>query len=308
MDSYVDRIMNPNTSKAGKGFLKAKLRSDLEELKDALPEAIAENIRLNELFKKPKDWEWDHTGPSRATADFRVGDVPYTFSSTLMDASTKTWDVLFRADSSEYFPDEYGMLGTGNAPAVFSTVVDMLGNFLDQYKGQVDRLYFSADEPSRDKLYRHMIKRLLPGAQVKHNGYDFLVTLPHAIKKEPEKEKISEAITKLPLSTDDFELVKRFMERPIPAAIAPIYIHQIIEDDELRDQLSALEEEQPGLDVRPLIAEWFNRVMPDQMYRFTGDVPNEAQKNGVLSLIHGYDSKEYKGTNDPITGDAYGRF
>lgn len=124
----------------------------------------------------------------------------------------------------------------------------------------------------------------------------------------PIKTAISEAISKLPLTHDDFELVKKLMEKPIPAIIAPIYIHEIIEDDELNDQFSSLEDSNPGFDVRPLIAEWFKRVMPDQMYRFNGDRQSYAQKNGVLSPIHGYDSHEYHGTNDPLTGNAYGSY
>jgi hypothetical protein len=47
--------------------------------------------------------------------------------------------------------------------------------------------------------------------------------------------------------------------------------------------------------------------MPDQMYRFTDDHQSENQKKGVLSPIHGYDPKMYKGTNDAIMGNAYGR-
>jgi hypothetical protein len=124
----------------------------------------------------------------------------------------------------------------------------------------------------------------------------------------PRVHAVAEAVTKLPLSYDDFEVVKKMMERPIPAVVAPIYIQEIIEDDELNDQLLALESSNPGLDVRPLIVEWFKRVMPDQMYRFTEDEPDMAQKNGVLSPIHGYDSHMYKGTNDPLTGNAYGSY
>jgi len=303
MDSYVDKIMDPNTSVAGKDFLKARLRSDLEELKDVLP--VAESIQINELFRSPSNWEWGNTGPSRAVADFTVGEIPYKFSATLENTEDKSWTILFRTVSAKSLSKEYGISGTGNASVVFSTVLDIMKSFLDTYKGMVDKLIFSADEPSRQKLYQHMIERLLPDAQVERKGYDFIVTLPHAVK---DKKQISEAVTKLPLTTDDFELVKLLMDKPIPAAIAPIYIHQIIEDDEFNEQLASLEESQPGLDVRPLIAEWFNRVMPDQMYRFTGEVPNYHQKNGTLSLIHGYDSHDYKGTNDPLTGVAYGRF
>jgi len=124
----------------------------------------------------------------------------------------------------------------------------------------------------------------------------------------PRTHKVAEAVHRLPLTEDDFDLVKKLMERPIPAAIAPIYIQNIIEDDEFNDQLLALEDSNPSLDVRPLIVEWFRRVMPDQMYRFTEELPSENQKKGLLSPIHGYDPKMYKGSNDPITGDAYGRF
>jgi len=126
-------------------------------------------------------------------------------------------------------------------------------------------------------------------------------------KTIPRTHAVAEAVTRLPLSHEDFELVKKVMEKPIPAVIAPIYIQEFIEDDELNDQLLALEASDPGLDVRPLIVEWFKRVMPDQMYRFTGDEQSYKQKMGVLSPIHGYDPHMYKGTNDPITGNAYGR-
>jgi len=123
----------------------------------------------------------------------------------------------------------------------------------------------------------------------------------------PEIKSVTEAVHKLPLSDKDFELVKQMMTRPIPAAVAPIYISEIIEDDELNDQLFELENSDPGRDVRPLIAEWFNRVMPDQMYRFIGSERSDNQQKGILSPIHGYDPKMYKGTNDPVTGDAFGR-
>ena len=122
----------------------------------------------------------------------------------------------------------------------------------------------------------------------------------------PHIHRVAEAVTKVPLSHDDFDRVIEVMKKPIPAAIAPIYILEIIEDDELNGQLLSLEDTDPGRDVRPIIAEWFRRVMPDQMYRFTGDHPDHAQKNGILSPIHGYDSHMYKGTNDPLPGNAYG--
>lgn len=130
----------------------------------------------------------------------------------------------------------------------------------------------------------------------------------YGVRPKAETKSIYEAVHKLPITHKDFELVKELMEKPIPAVIAPIYISEIIDDDDFNGQLYSLEETNPGMDIRPLIVEWLKRVMPDQMYRFIGGLPDSAQKNGVLSPIHGYDSHQYKGTNDPITGDAYGSF
>jgi len=123
-------------------------------------------------------------------------------------------------------------------------------------------------------------------------------------------KKLTEAVRKLPLTQKDFDMVKKLMEKPIPAIIAPIYIMEIIDDDELNDQFKSLEETDPARDVRPIIVEWFRRVMPDQMYRFTDDIADENQRKGLLSPIHGYDSHSYKGgtyTGTESSGNGYGR-
>jgi hypothetical protein len=369
MDSYIDRIMDPKTSKAGKEFLKSKLRDDFDDLRETLPQ-IEESIQLNELFDAPVEWNWNETAGERATAYFTVEGKPYTFTAILQDEDTGTWGIVFqqkekatpaqakaakdrdkRKGTRGFIapPTETGVLGTGNSATVFSTVVDILKSFAENYAPS--RLVFSAEPESRARLYTHIVKRLAPQSKIMRVGSMFMVTLPDAVennltewKKSTTYDKaakgvspnpksgnltcdkcgkkfsklgigkhrcipkstVNEAVTRIPITNDDFKLVMKVMERPIPAAIAPIYISQIIEDDELNDQLFSLEDSQPGLDVRPIIAEWFNRIMPDQMYRFTGDEQTSAQKNGVLSLIHGYDSHNYKGTNDPITGDAFG--
>ena len=90
--------------------------------------------------------------------------------------------------------------------------IDALQNRMDSY---VDKI----TDPNTSKAGKDFLK-----AKLKKDLEELKGILPEA--------RINEAVTKLPLSTDDFELVKRFMERPIPAAIASIYIHQIIEDDE----------------------------------------------------------------------------
>lgn len=146
-------------------------------------------------------------------------------------------------------------------------------------------------------------------SRLRDDYYDLKDALaPISIDKFVESQ-VMEAIHKLPISNEDFELVKKLMDNPIPAIIAPIYIQEVIDDDELKDQISSLENTDPGRDVRPIIAEWFNRVMPDQMYRFTQNHRSELQKKGIFSPIHGYDPKSFKGSTDTgaaSSGDAYG--
>ena len=71
--------------------------------------------------------------------------------------------------------------------------------------------------------------------------------------------------------------------------------------------LNEFAETNPGMDIRPHIVAWIDRVMPDQMYRFTDSGQTEKQKQGQGSVIHGYDPHMYHGSNEPITGNAYGR-
>ena len=126
-------------------------------------------------------------------------------------------------------------------------------------------------------------------------------------KVRPVGGPLTEAVHKLPLTDNDFDLVKQLMCHPIPAIVAPIYLQEIFDDDEFNSMLQEWEETNPSMDVRPQVVEWFKRVMPDQMHRFTGDKQTMKQKMGLQSVLHGYDPHMYHGSNDPITGDAYGR-
>lgn len=119
---------------------------------------------------------------------------------------------------------------------------------------------------------------------------------------------LSEAVHKLPLSNDDFKVLKEIMENPIPASVAHIFINDVINDDELNDQINSIAESKPGEDIRFLIAEWVKRVMPDQLPRFRDENNTEIRQQGILSPIHGYDPAYYTGQNPSITGNAFGRF
>lgn len=81
------------------------------------------------------------------------------------------------------------------------------------------------------------------------------------------REILSEAITKLPLVDKDFEALDEILARPIPACLGLAVVEQVIVDDELSDEIAILADRDPDRDIRPLIIEWFDRVMPDQKYR-----------------------------------------
>ncbi len=170
--------------------------------------------------------------------------------------------------------------------------IDMLQKRMDAY---VDKI----GDPRTSKAGKEFLKSQL---RSDYNDLRELISPLHVV--------VSEAVHKLPLTDKDFELVKQLMEKPIPAIIAPIYISDIIDDDELNDQFRSLEETEPGRDIRPLIAEWIDRVMPDQMYRFGQEVGDEKQKMGLYSPVHGYDPRMYKGGTDTGTAqtgnNAYG--
>lgn len=222
MSKYIDKISDPSTTQRAREFLKAKLQTDYNELRDVI-KTVSESDIVNPEIAAVKNVMY-------VIVDGQTGKVISKPYESRRRATT-------RADKLD---NEYG-------------------------------------------AYRYKVRMI-----------------------DNNPQPVTEAVHKLPLSNADFDLVKELMDKPIPAVIAPIYISEIIDDDEFNDLLKEFEEQDPGMDVRPHIVEWMKRVMPDQMHRFYGGQTTQ-QREGILSLIHGYDPHMYHGSNDPITGNAYGR-
>lgn len=129
----------------------------------------------------------------------------------------------------------------------------------------------------------------------------------HQVKRVDNDSTVLEAVRRLPLSDQDFDTLKEVINHPIPATLAGIYLQDLIEDDELDGQIADIESRDPGQDIRFLVVEWIKRVMPDQHHRF---FPEQKfyNRTGTMSVVHGYDPHQYRGTNPAITGNAYGRF
>ena len=275
MDKYVDRIMDPKTSLQGKEFLKSRLRDDYHELKNTIAHVheIAEHIVKHGSGYRLLSHKGKNLGTfkSKAAAAKHEGEV-------------------------EYFKHAKESVGEDGIPPVEPIQPVDAFEIVDSKTGKVIGKPYSSRSRARarvDRLdneygaYRYKVRRV---------GSSFMI-----------EGQLNEAVHKLPLTEEDFELVKTLMSRPIPAVIAPIYIQEIINDDEFNDMLNEFAEMEPGMDVRPHVVEWMKRVMPDQMYRFTDSSQTEKQKLGQESVIHGYDPHMYHGSNEPITGNAYGR-
>lgn len=135
---------------------------------------------INELFTGQKQWEWNFQGSEEVAADFEVGNVVYRFYAYSNPEDPSTWEVEFSAAGSGRRGSKFGITGSGNAAQVFGTVVSILKEFLFR-RPDITTLRFTAEEPSRQALYKRMIARLLPGwsLQISHDK-DFTVTKGNA--------------------------------------------------------------------------------------------------------------------------------
>ena len=132
---------------------------------------------ITELFEpKAPTWEWVFRGSEEAVCDFDVGAVSYRFHA--YSNGQNDWEVEFKVrttdnskDARQNLKTRFGLTGTGNSAEVMSTVVDIMREFLEMYRGKIDTIGFTAEEPSRQKLYMRMMKRLLPNWTI--NTYDY---------------------------------------------------------------------------------------------------------------------------------------
>lgn len=139
-------------------------------------------MNIAELFHSPARFKWlNSPSPNTevVTAEFKVDNAEYVWYAT-QTMDPETWDIEFQDTESGY-----GITGKGNAAVVFSTVLDIMDFFIRRVVAT--RLIFSAEEPSRKKLYASIIKRLLPNWTVQMVDSTFVVTSPY---RDPENKKL----------------------------------------------------------------------------------------------------------------------
>ena len=155
-------------------------------------------MRITELFgaqDTTKTWEWKHFDNYTAEATFNVGDVPYRFIAYQDPYEAPgDWDVEFVIENPPPGASHYGITGTGRSSEVFSTVVNIMKEFINKKGKSIRRLTFAAKEGSRQDLYARMIKRLLPDWTFEQKGANFILTRPNltwwVYSVEPPYDKI----------------------------------------------------------------------------------------------------------------------
>ena len=129
-------------------------------------------MRINELFNREYPITWDRDNATFKTADGRPGIVTFA----------PTYDEYSLVDVEFSIQDEFGVTGGGDAAAIFATVHSAIKDYISTHKP--DFITFSADEPSRKKLYSRMVTRM-PGCQgVQTDPWAIPVQLPEGFGED----------------------------------------------------------------------------------------------------------------------------
>jgi|TARA_R110000824_G_scaffold364808_3_gene553288 hypothetical protein len=127
---------------------------------------------LSEVFdSKPVPIKWKTKSKNKWIGDFNIVDVPYRLFFTSEQPKTGSWELSFNIDKKSKLPPElkkkikkradlFGIIGTGNAQKVFSTVMFAMRELIKKEKPKT--IQFTAEEVSRMKLYKKMVTRFAP--------------------------------------------------------------------------------------------------------------------------------------------------
>ena len=143
-------------------------------------------MKLAELFDSKVEKIKFDKGPEQWVGSFEINEIPFMMfiaKDVLPDDMGEPkphkigYEVAFGVDNfklkkiiqkstnpalqkmkSNSWADTHGILGTGNQGKVFTTVLAGIQEFVKSVKPEF--IFFSADEPSRVKLYRRMSKTI----------------------------------------------------------------------------------------------------------------------------------------------------
>lgn len=118
--------------------------------------------QLNELFDAPETWEWESHGQTEHYANFEIGIYSYAVAFEAYDQSDKkgwqeSWEISFSQQRSEGGERSFNNTKTGNEFAVFSTVIAIIKEWLQEYEPM--QFYFGGHKgQGKGALYQKIIK------------------------------------------------------------------------------------------------------------------------------------------------------
>ena len=117
-------------------------------------------------------WKWTEKYPSHWFAEFYIEEDRINVDFFMGDSKNE-FELIFERNGS------VDITGGGHATIIFSTVIDIAKDFIEQHP-TVTHLYYTAKEPSRVSLYKHMTQKIakLIGWNHKIKGNNFYVVRP----------------------------------------------------------------------------------------------------------------------------------
>jgi len=117
-------------------------------------------MKLNEVMNKVAEWKWDEVNSSGGVATFKIDKNFYVV--TIEEPADGLYHIQFALDIIDGVTaatdSRHGVSDTGNEFLVFGTVKDILVYFLKQEAEDTIGVFFTAKEPSRQKLYSRFLK------------------------------------------------------------------------------------------------------------------------------------------------------
>lgn len=120
-------------------------------------------MKLNEVLSRFLDYSWILEEPGEYEAEFMTEKYIYgVYFKEMTEKGKRIWNKkttywFFQMECKNppnSGDDKYGILGTGDANAVFGTTIKILDDFISRVHPHIIR--FHAKEPSRRKLYLRM--------------------------------------------------------------------------------------------------------------------------------------------------------
>lgn len=127
-------------------------------------------MKLNEIFEQAYPWKWTVKQQARLTAEFTPDDGGKV-ATEIMYKGEGQWSFEFsREDDSSYRFMSTNITGQGDAFRIFATIIEMIQSFVSEYDPHY--LYFTAHEPSRQRLYRQLLPRIAKSVGMEYKTYE----------------------------------------------------------------------------------------------------------------------------------------